>query len=495
MKIKVFIVVIILFAVGAFFRPALAQTPAQEGFNQNFIISDDSLLDFARMTQDQIQGFLVAWGSPLATFSDTSVINNVTETAAQIIYEEAQLNQINPQFILVTLDKEESLIRGKYTGTELQNRLDAAMGYYFCDSCTRADVAAAGFLGFAKQVHGAAGSVRRQLTNLQSSGHTTTGYGPGITKKLDCFNYEKNYGLCPVAGTANSPITPANYVTSILYTYTPHFHGNYNFWKYWTTFNFSFQRFYPDGSILRAQGQKSIYLVTFGQLRKFKNDAVFLSMYTNANIITVPADHLIPYPRGKDIIYPNFSLLAQPKGGVYLLVDDVKRPITSGAVFKAAGFQSSEVIKTTWDDLNQFPDGAPLTINDIYPSGMLFQHKTKGYVVFVKDGIAQAILNSQIYKNQFGQRKPMRISGTELAKYKKGKPVGFKDGSLIQGKTDPTTYFISDGYRLPIASSAVFNSYHFEAKNIIHTSDAAVDVHPLGPPLDSTSTVQSASVH
>lgn len=496
MKTKILIILGCLIAVFALAGRVTA-TPQEEGFNPNFILADDALLDFSRMTADQIQAFLTAHADdcttpgtcPLATY--TTTVDGVAKTAAQIIYDASQLYQINPQFILVTLQKEESLIDGGFNPASLETRMNWALGYSVCDNC--GGTGSSQYKGFVNQINAGAKQIRKYLTDLTSRGYTVSGYGPGRTSMLDCLSYEVTYQLCTPAGSRNTLVVPANNATAILYTYTPHFHGNYNFWRIWRRYNFSFQRFYPDGSVLRATGQKDIYLVSFGQLRKFKNDAVFLSTNSYKNIITVPADHLLPYSHGRDIAFPNYSLLSQPRGGVYLLVDDTKRPIGSKAVFKAAGFQPAEVIKASWDDLNQFTDGPAVTMEDIFPSGMLYQHKTKGYIVYVKDGILQPVHSKDIMRTQFGLRKPVKATGLELAKFTKGKPVKFKDGTLVQSKSGGPVYVISDGQKLPIPSQAVFQAYRYNIKNVIKTTDFILNFHPLGPELGSNLAVQSAS--
>ncbi len=496
--IKRLLSVLAVFASLSWPLAGLAQEPATTpgvSFNPNLIITDDQLLD-ASMSQSRIQEFLATHAGILKSHVAADV-TGVDKPAAQIIFEAAQAAQINPKFLLVTLQKEESLIDDD---TPSQVQLDWATGYGFCDKCTTTTPSIQQYKGFGKQVWNAAQLVRRYLNNLATIGVTTSAiantWGVGKANTLLCLDSDFNYGrqLCTPGSTIT--ITPANFVTAILYTYTPHPGGNYSFWKIWNLYNFTLTRFYPDGSLLKGQGTTTTYLIQNGLKRRFTSTSAFLSRYSPNRVITVPADHLTQYDNGRDIAFANYSLLSPPSGGVYLLVDDVKRPIKTKKAFLTAGFQSAEVIKASWDDLNRYPDGEPITADNIYPSGILMQSKKTGGVFFVKDGVRHAVVSRDIYQAQFGKRKTIWVTPEQLLHYTSGVPVGFPDGFLVQSKTGGPIYFISNGERLPIASWSAMKAYGFDKilRSMVKTDDSSIAVHPLGPTLDVTPTVQTTSV-
>ncbi len=476
--------------------PTIVWASYDPAYNYNFIVSDDDLLDSASMNQTVIQQFLAGHGSQLAdtSFSVTDPATGIVtqKPASQLIFEASQNYKINPKVILTTLQKEESLIDDDGISS-YQTHVDWAMGYGVCDSCSTNDPTVQAFRGFANQVDLGTKAFRRYYDQITSRGFTTSGWGPTIAKQLFCSDYETTVdGFCPAASTPTT-VVPANFVTSTLYTYTPHFHGNYNFWRIWNRFGFNFKRLYPDGSLLKAQGSSTIYLIQNGIKRRFASMTAFLSRYSSKKVITVPADHLLQYENGRDIAFANYSLLASPKGGVYLLVDDVKRPITSSAVFRSAGFTKEEVTKVKWDDLNQFPDGSSITAENIFPAGRLLQNKKTGGIFLVKDGIKHPVYSKLVYKDQFGLQKPVRIPGAQLDGYPSGAAVGFRDGDLVQSRTTNQVYFISNGYRLPIVGPAAFAAYRFSWSNVLKVDDTSLSVHPIGPALNVDSTVQSAS--
>lgn len=472
-----------------------AQVSSAATFNPNTIITDDQLLDTS-WNQDQIQAFLAGHTGILVSYTAPDV-SGLVKPAAQIIFEAAQAAQINPKFLLTTLQKEESLIEDS---SPSQTQLDWATGYGFCDSCTTSTPSIQQYKGFGVQVWNAAQLVRRYLNNLMTIGLTTTAiantWGPGKTNQILCIASDASGGRNICTPGTTIAITPSNYVTAILYTYTPHPGGNYSFWSLWNGYNFTLTRFYPDGTLLKAQGTSTIYLIQNGLKRRFTSTAAFLSRYSPNRVITVTNDQLLQYTSGQDIAFANYSLLSPPTGGVYLIVDDMRRPIKTKQAFRAAGFQNSDVIKVKWNDLAQFNEGPEITVNNIFPSGILMQNTKTGGIYYVKDGLKHAVISSAIYKSQFGIRKPIAANPQQLAKYPAAKLVGFKDGDLVRSKSGGPTYVISNGDRLPIASDAAAKAYGFNKiwSTVIITDDKSISIHPLGQTLDVTSSVQTASL-
>lgn len=123
------------------------------------------------------------------------------EPAARIIYKTAISCGINPQVILATLEKEQSLV----THTWPSNfRYVIAMGHG-CPDFATCDPR---FAGFQNQVYGAA----RQF-QIYAEGRYFTYYAPGKTWNI-LYNPERACGT--------SPVYVANKATAALYYYTPY---------------------------------------------------------------------------------------------------------------------------------------------------------------------------------------------------------------------------------------------------------------------------------
>lgn len=473
-----------LFLIG-FGRPAAATHAT--GFNWNLVILDEQFTDFQSLSAGKIQEFLNLQPGILKNYSTGG------RSAAQIIYDAAQAYRISPKVILTNIQKESSMITRTTFPSGQQYYLDWVMFYGVCDSCSPDDPNLQAYKGFANQIDLATRAFRRYLDQIAdpNRGYTVSGWGPGIAKNIQCIQSDYNAGreLCTPGTTIT--ITPVNAATAALYTYTPHPGGNFAFWYIWNSqFKFSLGRMYPNGTLLRASGSPHVWLIQNGVKRRFTNSTAFLSRYSFSRVVTVPSDHLFVYDNGLEISYANYSLLQAPNGGIYLLVDDTKRPIASRSAFQNAGFRSEEVVRAPWSILEKFPDGETITTENVYPSGRLMQNKQTGAVHYVKDGQRHAVYCREILRSQFGRRRPIPVDGALLGTFTEGTPIGFKDGELVTAGS--TAYLISNGQKMPIANPQTFEAYRFSWANLIRVSEGCLWVHPLGPTLDINTEVSLA---
>ena len=113
-----FTIFILAFCAAIFILPPKTQARTLQWYEN--LISDGDFTSSGSLSLAQIQSFLSAKGSRLATYSWGG------KSAARWIYDESHEHGINPQVILVTLQKENSLIT---SGSPSQTNLDWAMGY------------------------------------------------------------------------------------------------------------------------------------------------------------------------------------------------------------------------------------------------------------------------------------------------------------------------------------------------------------------------------
>lgn len=435
---------------------ALAQV--MESFDYSYIISDDDLTDYNSLNLVQIQSFLELKGSSLATYVDP-----ITRLRpAQIIYNSAQDFQLSPKFLLVLIQKEQSLIEQSSPG---QYNYDWATGYAVCDGCDVSDPAIQKFKGFYNQVYNAAKRIRTvYLDNLAKNGQTSSGFGPGISKTVD--------GVI---------ITPENFATAVLFTYTPHLHGNNLFGTIWQKY---FARVYPDGTLLNIDGEKEVWLIENGTRRQFANRSVFLSRYTDfSRVLTINRTELTKYPEGRIIQFPNYAYVRTPSGTVYLIVDNTIRGFASREALRKIGVNPEEIVDVTQEDLAGYTEGEAITVQSVYPLGQLIQDTKSGGIYWVQNGIRRPLMSKELMTVNFSGKKFIRRTPEQLSEYALGDPVGFPEGVLVKGSSDPAVYLISNHQRRPFASAEAFEGLGFSWKNIVVTSDSALALHNLGEPL------------
>lgn len=424
-------------------------------FNPHYIISDQELTDYQSLNENSIQDFLRGKSGALGLYKTTG-LDGQTKSATEIIYQASQKHKINPQVILTLLQKEQSLIENPNPSW---SDFDWATGFGVCDSCSKEDPKIAKFKGFAKQIDKAAEIFRWYLEEYKKNTSSWL-YQVGRSYQID-----------------GHQVTPLNLATACLYNYTPHWNGNFNFWKIWNKW---FAKIYPDGTLLQEKNQPGVWLIQWGKRRPFINRAAFLSGWNPKKIIQVERVDLERYEIGPSIKFPNYSLLRSPGGTVYFLVNDQRRGISSQEVFRKIGFNPEEIIDLDWDEIDDYPEIDPITLSSSYPTGALLQDKTTGGVWYVKNGIKQPIIDRVILRINFSSYPIIPADPSELAKYPSQSPIKIKDGELVTSPQTSMIYVISAGEKLPILSPSSFIALGYKWENVINVPNNVLQLHPTG---------------
>ncbi|MBI4598566.1 hypothetical protein HY734_00010 [Candidatus Uhrbacteria bacterium] len=434
---------------------------AADTFNPNLLLSDEELTDAFSLELGDIGEFL-KMGS-LADYR-TIDIDGKERYASEIIWRAGQRNGINPKFILVLLQKEQSLITDPDPS---ERQLDWATGYAICDDCSKDDPKLQRFRGFAKQINSATLEFKLgYLADLEERGETVVGFAPGKAMLID-----------------DTVVVPANNATAALYTYTPHLHGNRNFVKLWQRW---FTRAYPTGSLLQNAEDGGVWLIQYGKRRPITSRTALLSRYNPSLIISVDPSELQVYPSGTPISLPNYSLLHAQNGDIHLLVDDAVRHIVSMEVFRSVGFNEDELVDISDEDLAAYELGNPITADSLYPQGALLQDTSTGGVFYTENGVKRPIVSPAILRTRFKGRQIVSTSPEILASYPRGEPVLFPDGTLVGVEGQPAVYVISEGERRPIVNEGVFAGFGWKWENVVWTNEASVLLHPVGEQLSDT---------
>ncbi|HMB26038.1 MAG TPA: hypothetical protein VKP03_01335 [Patescibacteria group bacterium] len=425
-------------------------------FDNAYIVSDSALTDYQSMSLEQVRSFLMKKNSALADYR-VSIEPGKVKSAAEIIWDSAQKYRVNPKFLLVMLQKEQSLIEDP---SPTQKQLDWAMGYGVCDSCDPDDTSLIIFKGFARQVDRAAWRQRWYIKNSDLS---------WLRQKGQTYNIDGHN------------IKIVNQATANLYNYTPHIYGNYLFWKIWNKW---FEQKYPNGSLLQAKGQAGVWLIENGQKRPFYNKGALLSRYDINDIVLVEHRELDKYEPGPPIKFANFSLLQTELGDVYLLVNDTLRRFESDKVWRTLGFNPEEFEELNASDFNHYKTGALITLKEAYPAGALLQNNKTGGVYFVQNGQKKPILSRDIIKLDYSAYSLTQVSPEELENFTTKEPARLKDGHLVKTADSPIVYVISEGKKRPIATADVFENLGYQWQNIQTVETKTLENIKKGPYLD-----------
>ncbi len=425
--------------------------------NPDVILSDKELTS-ADVPSGFSQAFLESRGGALArmTFRD-ELIDGSMRKPGDIIDLYGKIFGVNPRYLLALIQKEQSLVTDKNPS---KCQLDWAAGYGRPDgsTCDTWHLSR----GFSQQIANAAAFVQCFYSD-----------------STDKCGSRRFFGLFPGRATSidGQTVIPGNVATAMLYTYTPHVHGNQNLVKLWSGW---FSMGYPDGSALQSPAG-DVYLIQGGLKRRFANKGALKTRIDGTRVIPVSESILAGFQEGASIKFSDYALVRIPSGAVYLLSGDRKRPIESMEVFRSIGFNPEEIDDVAEEDLEPYAEGDMITLKSAYPTGALLQDNKTGGVYFVENGVKRPIVSAEIMKTNYPNKKISAISPSALEKYAGAEPVKFRDGELITSPgSDRAIFAVSNGQRRPIVSGAVFEQLGYSWKRVIYTSDAAVNLHPLG---------------
>ncbi len=353
--------------------PATESAQAANGadFRPGNIISDAVFYDGDSMSTSAIQSFLNARRPSCDTgytclksyseaFSSRSAdsrcgaIQGQTMSAAGILQAVGRACGINPQVLLVLLEKEQGLV----TDASPSARQYRSATGFACPDTAPCD---AQYYGFFNQVYSAA----RQYRVYQATASQWR-YQAGRTNTI-LYNPDSSCG--------SSPVYIENQATAGLYIYTPYqpnsaalgnmygvgdrcsAYGNRNFWRLFTDW-FGSTQGGGGGDFVRTATDERLWLISGTTRYYVPNGEVFAALSKLGGHRVVSADYLAGFTVG-----PNASeLVRDPASGEISLVQEgARHRFASCDLVAFYGFSCDRAMALTPGQLAKFPRGGEMT--------------------------------------------------------------------------------------------------------------------------------------
>ncbi len=425
----------------AFFKlpTAYAALSVDSSFNPDKIIDDKIFSDKNAMSAADIQKFLEDKKSVLANTSnsflmqlkepvdnqntkqileDPHAASNTPRTAAQLIYDASNSAGLNPQVLLVSLNKEQSLITGRQTATpeQLQRALDFALGF----GCPDSQPCGAVYQGFYFQLFGGVdtennrylGAARSLMKSFSTPGGRGPYYNGGISKVGDTIELNNTVGDYDGVQPTQR-VRLSNNATAALYRYTPHvFNGNYNFFKFYKAWFGSPTSGGSDSpatnGLIKVSGNADLYIL--------ENGGVYKVLPFVAKARKISTTKYKKVSKSQFATYNNFGLYAVPdftliKVGTqyYLFVNNKKVAVTTD-VLKARNISANKAIIVKSTDANQYETGTSLDPSPIVssppPTPSTPTPPSQGGQLMT-GAIIKSASSSTVYLYEDGKKKPM----------------------------------------------------------------------------------------
>ena len=353
-------------------------------------------------------------------------------SSAQIIYNAAQMYNINPQVLLVML-KKESLGPITADSWPLKSQYKYSMGYACPDSgpnySANCDNSKAGFY---KQIMLAAW----QLNYYKE-------HSNDYRYKLGWNDIQ--YSTEPACGTKRVFIE--NMATLSLYIYTPYTpnngalaaypgtascgaYGNRNFFMFFKEW---FGTVSYNGRLVKGDAPDSgIYLIENDTKRAFPSEIAFISNgYSWSSVSTISSSELANMPYGAAVNYnANYrdgQLVTNDGNSIYLVVDGKKRSIASESIFLSYAWKWSYVRTISAQEFGYIPVGEPMPYNANYRDGQLVTNDGNS-IYLVVDGKKRSIASESIFLSYAWKWSYVRtISAQEFGYIPVGEPMPYNN--------------------------------------------------------------------
>jgi len=374
------IIILILLAIFSVFTPlsimqnTVSASPVV-GFKPGFIISDNIFTNYMTMSPGQIQSFLLSkvpvcdtWGTGGSTPTarrdyirsygydvPLKCLIDYTEngkSAAQIIYDTAQKYQINPQVLLVLLQKEQGLVTDDWPGPWQYKK---ATGY----GCPDTAPCDSQYYGFTNQLDWSAKMFRAIMNN------SPTWYTPYVLGN-NFIKYNPN------ASCGGTTVNIQNRATQALYNYTPYqpnqaalnagygtgdscsAYGNRNFYQYFTDW-FGSPQF---GNLVRTVGNATVYLVSGDNKYPIADINILGSLGPFGGVSYVKQSYLDDKITGNVL---GRAIISGGGGTVYYFSSGIKLPFTSCSQVADYGYDCGQVATLTGYQINALYSGPTMT--------------------------------------------------------------------------------------------------------------------------------------
>lgn len=240
---------------------------------------------------------------------------------------------------------------------------------------------------------------------------------------------------------------------------------------------------YPDDALIRFEDRPTVYKIgTNGRTIHSVSSRVFsINGYSFDDVLVIPIEWQNSFSASGSDTYRDGTLLrGDGQKTVYVLENGKKRPFASEAIFTDLGYKFGNVNVVPQansghaDSIESYETGNPISATGIHPNGTLIRSNDDQTVYLLSGGQKKPISSASIFNSyNFDFNEVVTVSGSELNGYATAANLKFNDGSLLKG-TGSTVYAVNNDSadRIPFASLVSFIGLGYDFGNVVSVSDA-----------------------
>ena len=358
-----------------------------------------------------------------------------TKSAAMIIAEVANACSVNPEVLIVLLQKEQSLVTDDWPWP-IEYR--SATGY----GCPDTAACDSQYYGFFNQVYNAARQFQRY--KIQSN---LFNFRAGVTSTVQ-YN--------PNSSCGGSAVYMQNNATAALYNYTPYqpnqpaldnlygsgdgcsSYGNRNFWRMYNDW------FGPTlGSLVKTPYDNTVYLLNDTVAQPIQDINVLNDYSALGPVRVTSAGEINTHSAGPVLGH----VVSDSNGTVYLINANIKLPFTDCASVADYGYNCSQVTQLNTLLLNKLQTGPPIS--------PLLKSVSNGTIYYISGGVKRPIVNWNDYLSFHIPILNVLTDAMVNQIPTSGIPA-HGSGVLVKTANSPTVYIVKDINNLIPVSNFVY---------------------------------------
>lgn len=229
---------------------------------------------------------------------------------------------------------------------------------------------------------------------------------------------------------------------------------------------------HPNSTLIKTNNSGIAFLEN-NYKRPIINPEVFNSRFQWSQVVSISSSEWDGYPEGLPITLRDGTLVrANGENDIYVISNGGRRWISGPALFETLGYKWNDVRVISSQTLTLHSLGDPVTDILSHPDGTLVTAPGEG-VALVSGGKRRSIPTPEIFQAQYSWKDIISIASEEWNRYQEGDPVYYPDGMLFREKDDSRVYVVENGQKRWITSPILFSTLGYKWDNIILISSGA----------------------
>ena len=229
--------------------------------------------------------------------------------------------------------------------------------------------------------------------------------------------------------------------------------------------------------LIRVRNNPTVYMIEDDVKRPIPSEEVLASQgLTFDDVEVVEQEEADTYADGDATNYSDGTIV-QEEGTleVYVIENGEKKHIQDENAFTGLGYSWGNIVKVKAGILGLYRNGNPLKANSIHPEGALIRVAGNPKVYVIEGGRRVPISDIQLFNaRRYDWGKVLVVNEDQAKKFAMGESLAYPDGSLLRAENG-NVYRINQGRKQHIRSADDFRKAGYKAEKVLNVDDSVLN--------------------